>query len=80
MFYNGKPLHLIVEKFIEDYTGESILDDGVSLESLGVFEHDVFGFTFAVAEHFGFDDRIKGDEIGNYACVFNVTMFVEENL
>lgn len=86
MFYNDAPLYVAVFAAIEEITGESIpmaydeVDDETTLESLGIFEEDVYMFTCAIAEKFGFDLNIEDSEIGEGASVHHVVNFVEENL
>lgn len=82
MNYNGKPLYITINELISEYTKipETEFDCETDLESIGIPNQEVRQFTFFIAGKFGFDDIIDGDEIGEYAAVWNVTEFVECNL
>jgi len=82
MFYNGEPLYIAVESFLVGETGvpHSEIDDDVTLESIGIMDEDINEFEQKVADHFDFELDPDEHNIGEMACVYHVTEFVEGNL
>lgn len=82
MFYNGKPLYVVVNAFISEYTQlpEDEFDDETELKDIGIPDESVEDFEGALAKHFNFEINPYKNNIGAMASVWHVTQFVEENI